>query len=207
MATDGQDCSGGTGDHGGQAFDVADTPGPVEIRNSKGWNNKAWSKCYGRDGAFVEIYRAQNVYVHHNESRDGVVFAEVAGGDTSGIRLLHNQSTNEQFLTTHQANGLEIGYNTVRNSLTENHTRVMMWIGSGGSFGSGSTSNFKFHHNTISTPGLIWQVLPAFDGSAWIDHNTYEQRGVQFGIYRYADTMRFADWWSRTGKDANSVSV
>jgi hypothetical protein len=102
---------------------------------------------------------------------------------------------------------MEIAYNTVRNSLTENHTRVMIWIGSGGSFGSGSTSNFKFHHNTVSTPGLIWQVLSAFDGSAWIDHNTYEQRGVQFGIYQYSDQMRFENWRSRTGKDANSSSI
>jgi hypothetical protein len=205
MATDGQDCSGGTGDHGGQAFDVADTPGPVEIRNSKGWNNKAWSACYGRDGAFVEIYRAQNVYVHHNESRDGVVFAEAAG-DTSGVRLLHNQSTNEQFLAIHQANGLEVSYNTARESLTGSGAGAMIWIGSGGSFGSGSTAGFSFHHNTIATTRIVWQTLRALDGSAWVDYNTYEPRGVQFGIWQGVDLMTLDQWQARTGKDLNSVS-
>jgi hypothetical protein len=200
MVNNGADCNGGTGEHGGQAFDVAETPGPVEIRNSEGWNNKAWSICYGSDGAFVEIYKAQNVYVHHNRSRDGVVFVEAAG-DTRGVRLTHNQVTNEQFLTTHQANNMEISNNTVTNL---RDIGTMIWIGSGGSFGTGSTAGFVFRNNTISTTRIVWQVVRRLDGTANVDYNTYQNTG-QFGISNYTDLMTLATWKSYTGKDAHST--
>src|SRR5207253_3945499 len=79
-----------SGEHGGQAFAVNNTTGPVEIRDSQGWNNSAASICYGHDGAFVELYYATNVNMHHNQSRNGVVTMETAG-DTSGDRFWGNE--------------------------------------------------------------------------------------------------------------------
>jgi hypothetical protein len=207
MIDNGEDCDGdgAYGEHGGQAIAVADSPGPVEIRNSRGWNNKASSICYGWDGAFVELFRAQNVDVHHNHSRNGVVFAEAAG-DTSGIRLWRNEVINEQFLATHQANGMTVANNTIHNTLTAKHTNPIVWIGAGGTFGNGSTAGFSFRNNIIVTPTLVWQVLRALDASATVDSNLYQASG-QLGIWAGRDAMRLADWQAATGRDGRSLAA
>ena len=106
---DGGDCSGS---HGGQGVAVNYLPGPVTVRNSKGNNLKANSICYGLDGAFVEIYKSQNVLVENNIDSNGVVFVE-ANGDTTNNRLNANEVHNEAFLTMHQANGMMITNNQV----------------------------------------------------------------------------------------------
>jgi hypothetical protein len=47
---------------------------------------------------------------------------------------------------------------------------------------------------------------PGLAGPGAIRPVVHHQRD-RAGLYQYVNTMRFADWRSRIGKDANSVSI
>lgn len=211
MLWDGFDCDDDPatgGDHGGQAFAVNGTNGPVEIRNSEGWNNTTPSICYGRDGAFVELFRSQNVNIHHNRSRDGVVTLE-ASGDTSGIRFWRNQVSNEWFLTAHQANGLTIANNTIWN--TKPDVWTMVWIGGGTAFGNGGTAGLVFVNNIVSTPGRFFWIGRPLDPTATIDTNLYHAPGtpaaVEFARLNGSSYAAFAGWQAADGRERGSLAT
>jgi hypothetical protein len=212
MVNDGADCDSNPqtgGDHGGQAFAVNETPGPVEIRDSAGWGNVARSICYGTDGVFVELYRSQNVSVDHNRSLGGVVTFETAG-DTSGIRLWRNEVWDEPFLVSHQASGMTIANNTVWNTKAS-ITTPLVWFGPGDTFGNGSTAGLVFANNILATAsggGLIGSGLP-WGVSARIDHNLYYRYGANsyFGWMYKTPCNDMACWQVASELDGRSIAA
>ena len=204
----GLDCDGDAstgGDHGGQAIAADTTTGPIEIRNNRAWNNVARGRCWGNDGAFVELYHAQNVNVHHNSSSDGVVTFETAG-DTSGIKLWRNRVRNESFLAGNQLNDILIANNTVWN--TDGSHGVLIWVGPGNAYGNGSTAGLTLVNNIFASVGGMLQLARDWDATVTVDHNAYHLvDGGWFGMIAGRDFDSFADYRSATGRETNSIAA
>lgn len=206
MINNGADCDDNpatSGDYGGIAFEVINTPGPVEIRNSSGWNNKASSICYTIDGSFVEIYNAQNISIHDNISRDGVATFETSG-DTTGIKIFRNQVWNEDFLTLHQSNKMLISNNTVWNM------KSAIWFGKGDKYGNGSTEGLVFVNNIISSSGIFLNILQNFAASTTVNNNIYfpmTNNQPVFSTFKGLAQPNLLEWAKVTHLDSNSQSA
>lgn len=210
MVDDGLDCDSdprSTGDHGGIAFFANRTSGPVEIRNNEAWNNRAPSICYGYDGAFVELWMSQNINIHHNRMRDGVVAIETAG-DQTGNRFWRNEVRNEQLLIAHQANSLLIANNTIWDSRPTDY--ALVWLGDGsGIFGDGSTAGFVLANNILAAPGAFFDLDQMWDPTATVDRNIYYPLTSRTPIAtisgRIYDSLNL--WQGTTGKDSHSLTT
>jgi len=201
MANNGADTGG---EHGGQAISVNETSGPVEVRNNDAWNNNAASISYGRDGVFVELYRSQNVNVHHNRSRNNVVTFEAAG-DTSGIKLWRNEVRDEHFFVAHQANNMLIANNSVWRPSTVNDG-TLIWIGPGNFWGTGSTAGLMFRNNILCSGVGIMQLAREWDASATVDNNSYYSiTGGWFGSFGATNLDTYAQYLAATAKENASV--
>lgn len=204
MISNGADCDASSttgGEHGGQAFAFNDTPGPVEVRNSRAWNNRASSICYGTDGSSFEIYRSQNINIHHNAVSGGANTIETAG-DTSGVRFWRNDVQSDGiFLTAHQANGMVIANNTIWAMVPS------IYVSKGDGYGTGSTAGFVFVNNiVVSTDNQLFYIGPSWDASAVVDNNLYwtpvslSRFGYIAGVYY----KTLADWQSGSKGDTRS---
>ena len=158
------------------------------------------SICYGNDGAFVELFRSQNVSIHHNWSSGNVVTFEAAG-DTSGIKIWRNEVANEAFLVMHQANNMTVTNNTVWNM-----TGAMIFFPSG--FGNGSTAGFVFTNNLIVAAKVAFFYVDKQWGSgAVVSHNLYyaSDRFRDFGCMNGVCYSTLSGWRSGTRAEANSM--
>lgn len=164
-------CSGA---HGGQGVNLYNTIGPVTIANNHGHNLKATSVCYGTDGAFAEIYNAQNVLIEDNMSESGEVFVE-SNINPTGNTIIGNTISNEAFLTLQQATGMTIRNNTVTN-MTYN-----VYLG------SGPPTEFSFNSISGSSRFFWLDVVPPT--CSWHD-NTYTWTGS--GTFGHAGSTNYS---------------
>jgi hypothetical protein len=206
-ANSGYDCDNDpatSGDHGGQAIAADSTTGPIEIRNNVAWNNRAQDPCYGMDGAFVEIYRSQNLNVHENRSRDGVVTFEAAG-DTSGVKLWRNRVQNEAFLVAHQANNMIVANNTIWNIAD---VGVLVSISGPDQFGTGSTAGLVFVNNILASTNGMLRLGASWDRTAAVSHNDYYSiSDGWFGKIGDLDFGDFSSYRTATGKEKASLAA